>query len=45
MRNRFIGEEEDNEDYREPKEETPEDEFEDLYFFPLSDEDWHNESN
>jgi hypothetical protein len=45
MRNRFIGEEEDNEDYRPIEPESPEEEFEDLYFYPLSDEDWHNESN
>lgn len=47
MRNRYEGEEEDNEDYREPLQFPPEEEFEDLYFFPISDDKdyWHNENN
>lgn len=44
MRNRYEGEEEDNEDYRTPEPEKPEEEYRDIYFFPLTDEEWHNES-
>ena len=46
MKNRYEGEEEDNEDYRPNLEETPEEEYKDIYFFPISDDSeyWHNEN-